>query len=214
MLSPLSARRAARVSMSVLFALACWSGVPLAAGSGQRPAVRGGSDPAPLRATRPGRRLPGAEQDAEGLAARMRVSGQESEARARRVPREQRMRRAGSFDGDVRALPQTREQIVLERPEREGPAPSPMIAGGVAPTDASGSTDITTPGAAPLAQVVAPPSASFDGLDFANWGAGHPPDTNGDVGPTYYIQTINTSIGIFRQERRHAAWRRSPSTPS
>ncbi|HEY6213978.1 MAG TPA: carboxypeptidase-like regulatory domain-containing protein, partial [Vicinamibacterales bacterium] len=42
-----------------------------------------------------------------------------------------------------------------------------------------------------------PPGANFAGLDYANWGAGHPPDTNGDVGPTYYIQTINTSIGIF-----------------
>jgi hypothetical protein len=41
------------------------------------------------------------------------------------------------------------------------------------------------------------PDSSFDGLDFANWGAGHPPDENGDVGPTYYIQTINTSIGIY-----------------
>ncbi len=28
---------------------------------------------------------------------------------------------------------------------------------------------------------------------------GHPPDTNGDVGPNYYIQTINTSIGVFRK---------------
>ena len=43
------------------------------------------------------------------------------------------------------------------------------------------------------------PSSSFDGLDFASWGAGHPPDTNGDVGPTYYIQTVNTSIGIFNK---------------
>jgi len=41
------------------------------------------------------------------------------------------------------------------------------------------------------------PSTSFDGLDFASWGAGHPPDPNGDVGPAYYIQTINTSIGIY-----------------
>src|SRR5204863_5446707 len=32
-----------------------------------------------------------------------------------------------------------------------------------------------------------------------NWGAGSPPDTNGDVGPTHYIQTVNTSIGIFRK---------------
>ena len=41
------------------------------------------------------------------------------------------------------------------------------------------------------------PTASFDGLDFANWGDGHPPDENGDVGPTYYVQVVNTSIGIF-----------------
>ena len=38
---------------------------------------------------------------------------------------------------------------------------------------------------------------SFDGLDYATWGNGHPPDPNGDVGPTYYIQAINTAIGIF-----------------
>src|SRR5262249_25858786 len=37
------------------------------------------------------------------------------------------------------------------------------------------------------------------GLDFANWGDGWPPDTNGDVGPIYYIQAVNTSIGIFRK---------------
>ena len=41
------------------------------------------------------------------------------------------------------------------------------------------------------------PGKSFEGIDFANWGNGHPPDTNGDVGPTYYIQTMNTSIGIY-----------------
>ena len=41
--------------------------------------------------------------------------------------------------------------------------------------------------------------ANFDGLDFATFGAGHPPDTNGDVGPTYYIQTVNTSIGIYNK---------------
>src|SRR2546428_755942 len=50
------------------------------------------------------------------------------------------------------------------------------------------------PAAAPTRTV-----ADFAGLDFANWGAGHPPDTNGDVGRDYYIQTINTSIGIFRK---------------
>src|SRR5205823_6267499 len=49
-----------------------------------------------------------------------------------------------------------------------------------------------------LGSLAAPtPDSSFDGLDFASWGAGHPPDENGDVGPSYYIQTVNTSIGIF-----------------
>ncbi len=43
------------------------------------------------------------------------------------------------------------------------------------------------------------PSVSFAGLDKANWGDGWPPDTNGDVGPLEYIQTVNTSIGIFRK---------------
>ena len=37
---------------------------------------------------------------------------------------------------------------------------------------------------------------NFAGLDFANWGAGWPPDTVGDVGPNHYIQAVNTSIGI------------------
>src|SRR6266508_803613 len=43
------------------------------------------------------------------------------------------------------------------------------------------------------------PTVSVKGLDFANWGAGHPPDTNGVVGPNHYVQTVNTSIGIFNQ---------------
>ena len=43
------------------------------------------------------------------------------------------------------------------------------------------------------------PTANFAGLDFANFGAGWPPDTNGAVGPTYYIQTVNTSFGVFNK---------------
>lgn len=41
------------------------------------------------------------------------------------------------------------------------------------------------------------PILEFDGLDREFWGAGSPPDTNGDVGPGHYIQSVNTSIGIF-----------------
>ncbi len=92
---------------------------------------------------------------------------------------------------DVRSLKST--VVRLERPEDAGPA---------------GDTDASSAQPAQVSQKAirrvlaastpAPsPTSSFDGLDFANWGAGHPPDTNGDVGPTYYIQTINSSIGIY-----------------
>ncbi|MGD2090350.1 MAG: VCBS repeat-containing protein [Candidatus Aminicenantes bacterium] len=43
------------------------------------------------------------------------------------------------------------------------------------------------------------PVSSFAGLNFSANGSGWPPDTNGDVGQTYYIQTVNMSIGIFRK---------------
>ena len=41
---------------------------------------------------------------------------------------------------------------------------------------------------------------TFDALDFNTNGAGHPPDPNGDVGPTYFMQAVNTSIGIFNKQ--------------
>lgn len=44
----------------------------------------------------------------------------------------------------------------------------------------------------------APPiTFSFDGYSLANGGGGIPPDTNGDVSPTTYIQWINTSWGTI-----------------
>jgi Purple acid Phosphatase, N-terminal domain len=39
----------------------------------------------------------------------------------------------------------------------------------------------------------------FVGMNLNSNGAGWPPDTNGDVGPTYFIQTVNTSIGIYNK---------------
>src|SRR5215471_8239468 len=108
-------------------------------------------------------------------------------------PREDRLMRGHDFHGDLRTLPQIPPEK-LERPEFEGPQVTPVPY----PGTPSSSTPSTAPGTA-SASVPAPaapaptPSASFDGLDFATWGNGHPPDTNGDVGPTYYIQTINTS---------------------
>ncbi|MCP4157402.1 MAG: hypothetical protein GY757_57355, partial [bacterium] len=45
--------------------------------------------------------------------------------------------------------------------------------------------------------VMPDPTKSFAGMNLNSNGAGWPPDTNGDVGLNYYIQTVNTSIGIY-----------------
>jgi Purple acid Phosphatase, N-terminal domain len=39
----------------------------------------------------------------------------------------------------------------------------------------------------------------FAGMNLNSNGAGWPPDTNGDVGSTYFVQTVNTSIGIYNK---------------
>jgi Carboxypeptidase regulatory-like domain/IPT/TIG domain len=110
-------------------------------------------------------------------------------------PKEERLTKAHTFDGDLRTLP-FRRPVKQERPEREAPEFHPSIYSGGPPK-----TGMAPEAVAPISpSAPAPtPTRNFDGLDFANWGAGHPPDTNGDVGTTYYIQTVNTSIGIFRK---------------
>jgi len=40
---------------------------------------------------------------------------------------------------------------------------------------------------------------NFAGMNLNQHGAGWPPDTTGDVGLTYYVQAVNTSIGIYRK---------------
>src|SRR5258707_3437271 len=101
-------------------------------------------------------------------------------------PREDRLKRGKPFHGDLRTLPQTQPEK-FERPEFEEPKTTPVPFPGTpsAPSPSSASASINAP--APSAPAPSP-SSSFEGLDFLNWGAGHPPDTNGDVGPTYYIQ--------------------------
>jgi hypothetical protein len=110
-------------------------------------------------------------------------------------PREDRLRRGQPFHGDLRTLPQVRPEK-FERPEFEEPELTPIPLPGTSPvaqTNAGVSSAPSVSAPAPAA------SNSFDGLDFTNWGAGHPPDTNGDVGPQYYVQTINTSVGIYNK---------------
>jgi hypothetical protein len=108
-------------------------------------------------------------------------------------PRESRLVKAHEFNGDLRQLPRT-PPVKKERPEREPPETVPGIFGSREGTVTVGSSAPVAP-AAPAPT----PNLTFLGLDFAAWGAGRPPDTNGDVGPTYYIETVNTSIGIYNK---------------
>lgn len=100
------------------------------------------------------------------------------------------------FNGDLRDLPQVvtqeeRRQFSL-RPELEMELPK---------------TKKPLPGILPesLNQVFAPlaampsPIVTFNGMTFALNGAGHPPDTVGDVGPNHYIMAVNTSVGIYNK---------------
>jgi hypothetical protein len=98
-----------------------------------------------------------------------------------------------SFDGDVSKLarPASRQKRELPRPFRllqsETQSPRRFLGRDRVVQYERGSLNM--PG----------PAQSFKGLDFQNWGAGWPPDTNGDVGPNHYVQAVNTSIGIFNK---------------
>jgi hypothetical protein len=111
-------------------------------------------------------------------------------------PVERTLTRAASKRFDLRALPARRPKE-RERPEHEGPTPNPVL---IERDDATAPPDGTTSLRPEKIAVTAPaPIMDFDGLDRQNWGAGSPPDTNGDVGPVYYIQSVNTSVGVYRK---------------
>jgi hypothetical protein len=102
---------------------------------------------------------------------------------------------AVSMDRDLRTIPTTGP--ARKRPMREmGQMPSFVADQG---PDSVIQTNKTLNGRViGGAMSVAPaPLTTFAGLDLQTWGAGWPPDTHGDVGPTHYIQAVNTSIGIF-----------------
>ncbi len=119
-------------------------------------------------------------------------------------PTESKLVKAGrSFVGDLRTLPYVKP-VKKERIEREGPMPSPVLAGapileGDRSNDKLNKDYEELPAVSSPSATAPPPIMNFAGLDFATWGAGHPPDTVGDVGPEYFIQAINTSIGVYRK---------------
>lgn len=120
--------------------------------------------------------------------------------KTKRKPKEERLNRAHPFNGDLRALPR-HKPAKRERPEIEEPEPNPTFAPGTAAT-AQSAPLLDGPGGFAVGGPSAPappPVNVFEGLDRFNWGAGSPPDTNGDAGTDYYIQTVNTSIGVYRK---------------
>jgi hypothetical protein len=97
------------------------------------------------------------------------------------------------FQGDIRDLPHGLPPQHEKAPKGEEPPLGPDHGGGDTATQIDqGNAPTPPPGSGNGA-------GNFAGLDFQNFGAGWPPDTNGDVGPTYFIQTVNTSVGIFRK---------------
>jgi len=107
------------------------------------------------------------------------------------------LQRGRPFLDDVRRLPPGLPTQREHRPDRGLEREEPPLA-------STGGLEDRALQTAPPAAPAPPPGSgagagSFAGLDFANFGDGWPPDTNGDVGPTYYIQTVNTSVGIFRK---------------
>jgi len=93
----------------------------------------------------------------------------------------------GHFDGSIRHIPGGNLVRSEERPEPKSPAD--VLPGQPVQDSALQSTATTT--SAPAT------GSSWLGLDHTSWGAGWPPDPNGDVGPNNYVQTVNTSIGIW-----------------
>ncbi len=96
------------------------------------------------------------------------------------------------FKGDVRDLPQI---ATKQRLKAELEAPQTLK------QERVGRAAVQTPNLT-LGQMPSP-SLNFPGLSRTDictggqCGGGIPPDTNGDVGPTVYIQGVNVSYGIF-----------------
>jgi hypothetical protein len=96
----------------------------------------------------------------------------------------------GHFRGDVRHIP--RGNLIRSEARPEPKSPTDVLPGA---RQADGALQT-----APATSTASTGASSFAGLDYASWGAGWPPDPNGDVGPNHYIQTVNTSIGIWGKD--------------
>src|SRR3954470_22189644 len=143
----------------------------------------------------------GGATSAKALRHRKAVRGHLPKTVTHTHPRELHLKAAHGKVFDVRKLKSA--VVKKERPERTAPGYAPAGSRAAERVENPGRSVPQLPKVIKKSQMVSAPapapSASFEGLDFATWGSGHPPDTNGDVGPTYYMQTINVSLGIFEK---------------
>ncbi len=102
------------------------------------------------------------------------------------------------WNGDLRDLPQS-DQERRETEEAEPFRLTPMEVKVLAEARAAGRRAEAPFVPGPVSAPMPSPIANFPALNFASNGGGWPPDTNGDVGPNHYIQTVNTSIGIYNK---------------
>ena len=147
----------AGTTVSVLVGAALWLASPLSADDAKAPAKsakaaakKQRADEPPLRAERRARRTQGGSQTDEAKP-RM-LDGQAdglTSADEKRQPREHRMERAASFDGDVRVLPQTPGRR-RERPEREAPAATPVLVPGSPSASAAQNAPASGPAITPI----------------------------------------------------------------
>jgi carboxypeptidase family protein len=103
------------------------------------------------------------------------------------------------FLDDLRSLPANLPAQREHRPDRGEEREEPPLQATGGSQDRVAQTSALASSAPAPAPGSGSGAGSFAGLDFATFGDGWPPDTNGDVGPTYYVQTVNTSVGIFRK---------------
>jgi len=110
------------------------------------------------------------------------------------------------FNGDLRDLPKTDES--------DSPNPPPYFKH-TPVTEPKGASPEIVNWVDPVAQInmgngqMPPPIMNFPGMSYTLGGSGWPPDTNGDVGPDHYIQTVNTSIAIYNKNTGNEIVRRT-----
>ena len=102
------------------------------------------------------------------------------------------------WNGDLRALPQigAADAAGGDAPDIVPARLTPMEMKALDAKATQRSTHLMGP-ATGAQEPAPPPIANFAGMQFSANGSGWPPDTNGDVGPNHYIQTVNTSVGIY-----------------